>query len=99
MQATSPQAPKRDHGGGVDGAIACFGGQRSDWIDLSTGINPVPYPLGQVPASAWGALPDQAASDALLATARALWQVPKDAAILAAPGASALISRLPALRP
>lgn len=99
MQATSPQAPKRDHGGGVDGAIACFGGQRSDWIDLSTGINPVPYPLGQVPASAWGALPDQAASDALLAAARALWQVPKDAAILAAPGASALIARLPALRP
>jgi len=28
----------RDHGGGIDAAIACFGGTRADWIDLSTGI-------------------------------------------------------------
>ena len=64
MQATSPQAPKRDHGGGVDGAIACFGGQRSDWIDLSTGINPVPYPIGDIPTEAWTALPDKGAQEA-----------------------------------
>ncbi len=99
MQATSTPAYPRDHGGGVDGAIACFGGQRCDWIDLSTGINPVPYPLGQLPPTAWATLPDQAATDALLGAARAVWQVPKAAAILAAPGASALIARLPALRP
>ena len=33
----------RDHGGNIDGAIARFGG--ADWIDLSTGINRVPYPM------------------------------------------------------
>ena len=36
------QTSKRDHGGGLDAAIAQFGGKRADWLDLSTGINPVP---------------------------------------------------------
>ena len=40
---------KRDHGGGIDGAVARFGGTRGDWIDLSTGINPLPYPLPERP--------------------------------------------------
>jgi cobalamin biosynthetic protein CobC len=34
--------PTRDHGGGLDAAAAAFGGAREDWLDLSTGINPVP---------------------------------------------------------
>jgi len=89
----------RDHGGGVDDAVACFGGARSDWIDLSTGINPVPYPLPAFSPPDWTALPDRAASDALCAAARAFWRVPEGAAILAAPGASSLIARLPALAP
>ncbi len=32
----------RDHGGGLDAAVARSGGARADWLDLSTGINPVP---------------------------------------------------------
>ena len=32
----------RDHGGGLDAAVAKFGGAREDWLDLSTGINPSP---------------------------------------------------------
>ena len=48
---------KRDHGGGLDAAIAQFGGTRADWLDLSTGINPVPYPAPVLPADAWTALP------------------------------------------
>ncbi|MBO9429004.1 threonine-phosphate decarboxylase CobD [Sulfitobacter sp. R18_1] len=90
---------QRDHGGGVDAAAARFGGQRSDWIDLSTGINPAPYPIPALPAGAWTALPDAAAQDALLAAARAFWQVPEGAAILAVPGASSAIARIPALAP
>ena len=27
----------RDHGGGLDAAVAQFGGAREDWLDLSTG--------------------------------------------------------------
>lgn len=89
----------RDHGGGVDTAVATYGGPRTGWIDLSTGINPVPYPLPDIPAQAWTALPDNAAADALEQAARRFWQVPDGAAVLAAPGASALIARIPGLAP
>jgi len=87
----------RDHGGGLDAAIAQHGGARDDWLDLSTGINPLPYPVGALDQGAWTALPDRAAQDALTRAARSFWQVPDDAAILAAPGASSLIARLPGL--
>lgn len=90
---------KRDHGGGVDGAVACYGGARADWIDLSTGINPLPYPVPDFPADAWTALPDRGAFDALYNAAQAFWHVPDGAGIIAAPGASALIARIPALVP
>ena len=89
----------RDHGGGIDAAVARFGGERGDWLDLSTGINPVPYPIGEIPPEAWTALPDAGAQDALVQAARAFWQVPQGAAVLAAPGASSLIARLPSLWP
>lgn len=92
------QAP-RDHGGGLDAAVADYGGRREDWIDLSTGINPVPYPVPQIAQEAWTALPDSAAQAALLAAARQHWHVPEGASILAAPGASSLIAKLPTLAP
>ncbi len=88
---------RRDHGGGLDAAVAAFGGARSDWIDLSTGINPNPYPIDSVHMADWTALPDAGAQEQLIAAARSFWGVPDDAAILAAPGASALIARMPAL--
>lgn len=97
-----PKAGKvgpRDHGGGIDAAVAHYGGDRDAWIDLSTGINPCPWPLETtaLPKGSWTALPDQAAAQALEDAARSLWQVPEGIGILAAPGASALIARLPGL--
>lgn len=89
----------RDHGGGLDAAVARYGGEKSDWIDLSTGINPDPYPLGEIAPQAWTALPDASAQDHLIQAARSFWNVPETAAVLAAPGASALIARIPALWP
>ncbi|MCB1350091.1 MAG: threonine-phosphate decarboxylase, partial [Maritimibacter sp.] len=50
-------AEPRDHGGGLDDAVALHGGHREDWLDLSTGINPHAYPLPEIPARAWTALP------------------------------------------
>ena len=91
--------PGRDHGGGIDAAAQRFGGVRADWLDLSTGINPVPYPLPPLSADAWTALPDHSAQSALVDAARAFWQVPDEMAILPVPGASAAIARLPALAP
>jgi len=93
MSAPSP----RDHGGGLDAAIARYGGKRSDWLDLSTGINPVPYAIPEIVNPAWAELPDQDASDALTNAARDFWKIPDTAAILAAPGASSLIARIPLL--
>ncbi|WP_199252627.1 threonine-phosphate decarboxylase [Chachezhania sediminis] len=89
----------RDHGGGLDGAILAHGGRRADWIDLSTGINPLPYPATVTDPDAWTALPDTAAAGALTDAARSFWKVPDGAAILAAPGASSLIALMPALAP
>lgn len=89
----------RDHGGGIDAAIAEHGGTRADWLDLSTGINPVPYPVPDLPADAWTVLPDTAAAQRLVQCARTFWQVPKEAAVLAVPGASAAIAQIPRLRP
>lgn len=90
---------KPDHGGGIDAAIAQFGGTRAGWVDLSTGINPIPYPLGDLSNDAWNALPDTAAFNRLEAAARRFWNIPAAAAVLAAPGASALIARMPAIAP
>ncbi|MDJ0827797.1 MAG: pyridoxal phosphate-dependent class II aminotransferase [Rhodobacter sp.] len=87
----------RNHGGGLDAAIARFGGTRANWLDLSTGINPVPYPVGEVANEAWTALPDTGAMDRMLSAARRFWNVPEGAKIIAAPGASALIARMPEL--
>jgi cobalamin biosynthetic protein CobC len=89
----------RDHGGGLDAAIARFGGKRLEWLDLSTGINPEPYPLPNLPREVWTQLPDAAATAALERAARDFWMVPEGAAMLAAPGASALIANMPRLLP
>ncbi len=87
----------RDHGGGLDDAVALYGGRRADWLDLSTGINPHAYPVPEIPAEAWTALPDRVAAERLERAARAFWSVPEAAAVLAAPGASALIAAIPRL--
>ena len=87
----------KDHGGGLDAAAQTFGGTRETWIDLSTGINPMPYDVGAIPPNAWTALPDAGAQNALIDAARAFWNVPDGAAILAAPGASCLIANMPRL--
>ena len=90
---------QRDHGGGIDAAIRRFGGTRVGWLDLSTGINPVPYPLPLLPPDAWTALPDEGAFSRLNDLAGAFWNVPQAAAILPATGASAIIAALPRVFP
>ncbi|MGR3341803.1 MAG: threonine-phosphate decarboxylase [Paracoccaceae bacterium] len=89
----------RDHGGDLDAAVARFGGRRATWLDLSTGINPVAYPLPDLTPASWTTLPDETAKKALENAARGFWQIPDGAAVLAAPGASALIARIPSLMP
>lgn len=87
----------RDHGGGLDGAIVSYGGTRAEWMDLSTGINPYPYEVSDLTPADWAELPDHSAFERLTEAARQFWSVPEGAAILPAPGASAVIARIPAL--
>ncbi|WP_299208176.1 threonine-phosphate decarboxylase [uncultured Tateyamaria sp.] len=88
---------KRDHGGGLDDAVARHGGNRANWIDLSTGINPQAYPVPSIASDAWTALPDTGAAIRLTDAARRFWSIPDDAGVLAAPGASSLIAQIPRL--
>ncbi len=85
----------RDHGGNIDAAIKRFGGH--DWIDLSTGINRVPYPVPAIPIRDWTMLPTRAAKSAALAAARVAYQT--QAPMLATAGAQAAIQMIPHLTP
>jgi cobalamin biosynthesis protein CobC len=87
----------RDHGGNLDLACARFGGRIEDWIDLSTGINRRPYPVGDVPQRAWTALPSRAEIEALHEAARRAHGT--SAPVLAVAGAQAAIQMLPHLAP
>jgi hypothetical protein len=53
----------RDHGGDLDRAQRRFG--PGPWLDLSTGINAVPYPVPDLAPQAWTRLPDRSAVAAL----------------------------------
>lgn len=87
----------RDHGGNLDAAIRDFGGTRARWIDLSTGINPRPYPLPEIPPHAWAALPTDAESATLIDAAAAAYDSAEPPLPLA--GAQAAIQLVPSLRP
>ncbi len=68
------------------------------WIDLSTGINPLPYPVAGLPADAWSRLPSREAEQTLLAAATRRYGC-KLSQLVAAPGTQALIQVLPRLMP
>lgn len=89
----------RDHGGDLSAASAIYGGAPEDWLDLSTGVNPIPYPVPDLPAEAWTRLPGKDLLRALEDAARRAYQIADQAEIVAAPGASALIQAMPGLTP
>jgi cobalamin biosynthetic protein CobC len=85
------------HGGDLSEAMAQFGGAPDAWLDLSTGINPNPYPLPPLVNDAWRRLPSRADEAALLVAARRAYAVADDVDIAAAPGTQVLIQWLPRL--
>ncbi len=87
----------REHGGNLDLAQQRFGGRAEDWIDLSTGINRLPYPVGEVSSHAWNALPSRAEIETLHQAARHAYRT--SAALVAMGGAQAAIQLLPQLAP
>lgn len=87
----------REHGGNLDLAQQRFGGRAEDWIDLSTGINRLPYPVGEIDAHHWQALPSRSEMDALHQAAQHAYRT--TAPIVAMGGAQAAIQLLPQLAP
>lgn len=87
----------REHGGNLDLAQRRFGGRAEDWIDLSTGINRRPYPVGDIAPHHWTALPSRAEIEALHDAAREAYATA--APIVALAGAQAAIQLLPRLVP
>ena len=57
------------HGGRRTEACAAYGHPPAAWLDLSTGINPEPWPHGASIAPDWAALPDETALHDLETTA------------------------------
>lgn len=90
-------APSVDHGGDLAAARRAFPGAPEPWLDLSTGVNPNPYPLPDLPAEAWARLPDRAGLARLERAAAARYCAPAGKEVVAAPGAQALIQILPRL--
>lgn len=88
---------KRDHGGDLDRAVARYGGAASDWIDLSTGINRLPYPVPDVSADIWHRLPTAADMQRLTDAAASAYATA--ARILPVAGSQAAIQLIPRLAP
>ena len=81
-----------EHGGNLRAAKLHYGGE--DWIDLSTGINPIGYPAPSPSPDAWQRLPEP--DPALVRAACAWYGAPR---LLPVAGTQAAIQALPRLIP
>ncbi len=81
-----------EHGGRLRLAAQQHGTPLSDWIDLSTGINPEVYPFAPIDPICWQRLPED--NDGLEAAAAAYYGNQR---LLVLPGSQAAIQGLPAL--
>ena len=81
------------HGGRLHAAAVDYGIPVSQWLDLSTGINPRPWPVPPIPASAWARLPEM--EDGLAQAAQHYYGA---AHALPVAGSQAAIQALPTLR-
>lgn len=87
-----------DHGGRLSAARADWPDAPEPWIDLSTGINPWPYPIDDVSSDAWTRLPDPADLTALEATMAHAFGVAAGH-VVACAGSEAALRLLPLLMP
>ena len=81
------------HGGQIRAAAARYGIAVEDWLDLSTGINPIPYTPPEIPLAAWARLPEE--QDGLWEAAARYYGTPD---LLPVSGSQAAIQLLPRLR-
>ena len=87
------------HGGRLIEARRLFPTAPEPFIDLSTGINPLPYPIPPIATSAWTRLPEPEAIARLEAVAAKAYGVADRSMVASVPGTQLLISLLPRLFP
>jgi cobalamin biosynthesis protein CobC len=87
------------HGGRLAEARAEFSDAPAPFVDLSTGLNPVPYPAPKLPEDSWSRLPELEEIAALEAQAAQTYGAGPGTQAVALPGTQALISLLPLLFP
>ena len=87
------------HGGNLSAARRLYPNAPQPWIDLSTGVNPHPYPLPAIDPQAWTHLPDSAALAQLESAAAERYRARPPAEVVAAPGSQAIIQMLARLLP
>jgi cobalamin biosynthetic protein CobC len=86
------------HGGDLAAARQCFPHAPEPFIDLSTGINPHPYPLPAIPEECFLRLPDPASVRRLAAVAAHYYGAPSADYVLPAPGTQILLPQVAMLR-
>lgn len=82
-----------EHGGNLREAAIRFDRPLEQWVDLSTGLNPQPFPVPPLPANAWHRLPEH--DPGLEQAAQAYYGAPR---VLPVAGTQAAIQALPRMR-
>ena len=82
-----------EHGGRLLRAVQQYGIPREQWLDLSSGIAPWPFPIPPIPTDAWARLPET--EDGLEQAARVYYGARQ---LLPVAGSQAAIQALPLLR-
>jgi cobalamin biosynthesis protein CobC len=86
------------HGGDLGAARRLFPGAPEPFIDLSTGINPNPYPVPRFSAAVLARLPDAASVNALAEAAARAYGAPSAAHVVPAPGTQILLPLVAGLK-
>ncbi|MEP2979564.1 MAG: threonine-phosphate decarboxylase CobD [Lentilitoribacter sp.] len=84
-----------EHGGNLERAIQTYGGSRSDWIDISTGISPFIAPIPDLDLSSWHRLPERAVVSELAEIAKKYYASKQNCLVTS--GSQFLINHLPDL--
>jgi cobalamin biosynthesis protein CobC len=88
-------AALRIHGGRIDAAAQLYPSAPQPWIDLSTGINPIAWPVPNIPLARYQRLPLARDIADMTAAAAEAYGLPANAAIVPVPGSEMAIRLLP----
>ncbi len=80
------------HGGQLNKLVEHYAIAKTQWLDLSTGIAPLSYPIPHIPDGVWQQLPQQ--NNDLILSAKSYYKAKN---ILLSNGSQSIIERLPSL--